>query len=784
MQESRSVGISGLRWACSIGRLSALIALSLLAGCQNTGSTGEKPEIEPEATPTSVAARQTAFRLRSDFEAPLNADQGWAAATNESATAFADHPFRLRFELESTGSTTEPRQFQLQVRRNQGSWEPLEAENFPQPAKELELNLDKQAREGMVGGPWHFMSGGEEALSWQKIKDVNALRWKASNTPILAMIREEVHWEPVEFAAVLRFPPAGAARAGIVFGYENADNYLRAEIHANEGIHLVAVRAGEPAHLAAKAFNIKRNEWFEVKVTIEGSIVTLEYGDGALVFSEDLGAAIPVSGTGLFVPKGHQVDLQSLLCEGEPHSPRTSIIASASFSHGTPSDDLLNTSSQPFTGGSGISFAETTAAWGGKSGQSEWEFPIVIRRFADGAALNVPGDRFDYRVVDARGRPLPAKTTATVTLDVAPGHLGGTFVETPMRLGPWQAKNGDLYFLMEPAETWNALMTVKSSDGGQSWLEIDGDHRPATGDLEGFASALIGDRIHMVHQTSDDVWYHVFRTSDHTEQPDTWAIRDEWIASPQEPPTQVADLAVRSDGSVVVVFGGPHKIHYAIRSPEGNWSESQVIDAGAEPDLSGPAMTLGQGDVVHLAYTGRDGTAWYRQLSANNTLGARTLVSDGLGRGSEDAGSVLPLVYLPETDTVSILYRRVDGRLWERRVSADGTNWSEAVPVTRRAVAQNTVDSDQTGADAIAHGDTVHCLFVDEASGQLYHTMRRGEAPWTQPQRCGKDQPVQWVRGAVVKRANAELDYGYVIDAGSFGGSGMNRYREQPLSFE
>lgn len=764
--------------------LLSAIAIPFIAGCQNTESTGETPGIKPGASPAPVSARQTAFRLRSDFEAPLNADRGWAAATNQAATVFTDQPFRLRFELESTGSTTEPRQFQLQVRRNHGPWEPLEAENFPQPAKGLELNVDKRAREGMVGAPWHFVSGGEEALSWQKIKDDSALRWKASDTPVLAMIREEVHWEPVEFGAVLRFPPAGAARAGIVFGYENADNYLRAEIHANEGIRLVAVRAGEPVHLAAKPFDIKRNKWFEVKVMMEGSVVTLEYGDGALIFSEDLGAAIPVSGTGLFVPKGHQVDLQSLLCEGEPHSPRTSIIASASFSHGAPTDDLLNISSQPFTGGSGISFAETTAAWGSNSGQSEWEFPIVIRRFADEAALNVPGDRFDYRVVDAQGRPLPTNTMAAVTLDVPPGHLGGTFVETPMRLGPWQAKNGDLYFLMEPAETWNALMTVKSSDGGQSWLEIDGDHRPTTGDLEGFASVLVGDTIHMVHQTSDDVWYHLFRTSDHPEQPDTWAIRDEWIASPEEPPSQVADLAVRSDGSVVVVFGGPHKIHYAIRSPDGNWSESQVIDGGVEPDLSGPAMTLGLGDIIHLAYTGRDGTAWYRQLSADNTLSERTLVADGLGRGSEDIGSILPLVYLPENNTVSVLYRLANGQLWERRFSGDGKDWSEAVPVTRRAVAQNPVDSDQTGADAIAHGDSLHCLFIDEANGHLYHTMRRGKASWTQAQRCGEDHPVQWVRGTVVKDVNGESVYGYVIDGGSFGGSGMNRYREWALPLE
>src|SRR5690606_13489095 len=111
--------------------------------------------------------------------------------------------------------------------------------------------------------------------------------------------------------------------------------------------------------------------------------------------------------------------------------------------------------------------------------------------------------------------------------------------------------------------------------------------------LEGLASVLVDDQIHILHQTSDDVWYHVFRTSDHPTKPDTWTIVDEKLASPIEPPTQVADLAVRSDGSVVAVYGGPHKIHLRTRSTTGEWSEETVIDADLEPDLSGPSLVLG-----------------------------------------------------------------------------------------------------------------------------------------------------------------------------------------------
>ncbi|MEA3643928.1 MAG: hypothetical protein VBE63_28965, partial [Lamprobacter sp.] len=223
---------------------------------------------------------------------------------------------------------------------------------------------------------------------------------------------------------------------------------------------------------------------------------------------------------------------RDLVIEGNPASPRVSIIASEVFQHRAETSDLLNGSGAPFSGGAGISFADSTPVWSTAEGHGEWEWPLVIRRFADGAVTNEAGDTFEFRMADAQGQAVASPRVPGVTVSVPPGHMGGTFVETPARIGPWQASNGDLYFLMEPSETYNALMTVKSSDGGKTWREVDGINRPETGDLEGVASALAEGRIHILHQTSDDVWYHVFNTSDHQRAPDVWAIRDERLASP------------------------------------------------------------------------------------------------------------------------------------------------------------------------------------------------------------------------------------------------------------
>lgn len=743
--------------------------LALSAGCVPAqAGPGAEADDQPD--------RQSAFRIRSDFAAALNADTGWAAATNRPATVRADQPFRLRLELSHAGAE-QARRYRLQMRRNGRDWQPLGAENFPQPAKTLALDFE-QRPEGPMATHWQVVNGSESAPRWRPAADEGHLRVGAGDTPVLALARYSTPWTPVEFAADLRLPAGEPRRAGLVFGYEDEANYHRVELEAGRGLQLVRVRDGREETLSGRVFDVRPGHWAEIKIVLRGREVTAEYDDEAVVFRQRLDAPVTPR-VGVYVAGGGRLDLSAIDIEGMPRTPRVSIMAASAFDHGDTTRDLLAASGQPFAGGAGVSFDEWTPSHSVAAGQTEWEFPIVIRRFSDNAERNDTGDRFEFRVVDGQGQVLPAGKTAAVTLEVPAGHLGGTFVETPMRIGPWQADSGDLYFLMEPAETDNMLMTVKSTDGGNSWVEVDGGNRPATGDLEGFASRLVDDRIHMLHQTSDHVFYHLFRTADHPEQPDTWAIRDELVASPAEPPTQVADIAVRSDGSVVAVYGGPEKIHYRVRSPDGQWGGETVVDADQGPNLSGPALVLDPDDVVHLSYTGDDGTLWYRRLRPDGELTPRLQLAKGLGAGSEDIGSVLPLVYLPESDSVSVVYRRANGRLWERRVGPDGEP-AAPLPVTDRAVVQNAVDADQTGADAVAWRDSVHLLFIDQGTGHLFHTRRDGDGSWQEAEPVVDNAMVQWVRGAVLETDDGPV-YGFVYDAGSDGGSGMNRYDEVTL---
>ena len=96
-----------------------------------------------------------------------------------------------------------------------------------------------------------------------------------------------------------------------------------------------------------------------------------------------------------------------------------------------------------------------------------------------------------------------------------------------------------------------------------------------------------------------------------------------------------------------------------------------------------------------------------------------------------------------------------------------------------RAVVQDAVDSQQPGADAAPDGETVRVLFIDESSRSIFSTDDRGG--WQPPKLQVADILGSWVRGNIYTRRDGAKVYGYVYDAGSEGGAGMNRFAEVVL---
>jgi len=423
----------------------------------------------------------------------------------------------------------------------------------------------------------------------------------------------------------------------------------------------------------------------------------------------------------------------------------------------------------------------------------EWEWPVVIRRWADGAVTNDNGDIFDFRMLDGSGRRVGGAGPATVTLRIPESLLGGTFAETPGVLGPWQSEDGTLYFPMEPAETFNVLMMMVSTDHGDSWVEVDGANRPVTDDLEGFATAWHDGVIYLLHQVSRATYLHAFDTRNIPYEAGgeplsegiasgRWIIRDELVSTHTEPPVQVASLVARNDGSLVAVYGNSRGLQYRIRNPQGNWEAEGTVEE-ADGVLASGIMTLGLDDnVVHMAYTATSAdwsvrSVHHRILTPEGSLTASARLDDELATAEEEIGAILPLGWVSGSSTLVVAWRRGDGTLWERRIRADGSV-SDAVQVTSRPVVQSAADSDQVGADLVVHDGAVHVLFIDEETRDLWLTSSPIPGTWTPARPVMEGIDAQWVRGRIVRDASGADVYGFVYDAGSNGGSGMNRYGE------
>ncbi len=720
------------------------------------------------------AAAQSNFRIRSDFAAGLNADQGWAGALNENVTIQADQPFRVRFEVESPPQNTGHWQCRLQYRRNQGDWTDVEAHDFPHPLRENDIDF-ASADIGSTAKGWHVASGDPSGMAVTLQDSAKILQARADDEPLIVLYQSS--WPPTEMAAEFRLPAGTKTAVGLVFGYVDASNHYRVLVDAAAGaLRVSRVADGVEKVITERKAGIAAGEWLEIEIQTEGEGVEVNYQDGLVEFTAEPGGAVPSTQFGFLVPAGGNVAFREFSLSGEAKTPRVSIVSCPAFENGAATSDLLKGSSAGFSPGVGISLTERTAPWTAAGSHGEFEWPLVVRRWADGAVTNEEGDTFELRMVEAGGASLGDYRNPVLRLAIPPRHVGGTFVEAPGRIGPFKASNGDLYFIMEPTETDNLFLMIKSTDGGSTWREVDGTNRPKTNDLESVDARQIGDTIHIIHQVTRSTRYHSFRTSDHPTQPDSWAVRDELAAS-ADSVAQAATLVVRSDGSMVTFYVG-QTVHYNIRSAAGVWGKQVVIDAGVGPNLAGPRAVLGINDTVHLAYYGMDGTIWYRRLLPNGTLTEREQLATGAGATRAEFGAVLPLVYIPETDTVVIIYRLSDGKLWERRIVNNGPP-TQAVKVTDRDVITDAVDSQQPGADAVLDGKTVHVFFIEKSSRSIFSTHNGGWQPST-PQ---VDKVLgSWIRGNVYTRPDGAKVYGYIYDAGSDGGAGMNRFGEVVLS--
>ena len=673
-------------------------------------------------------------------EAPVLIRDAGAAAPDAAAGSdargaqvAADSPFLL---VMPARPGVDPSGLALEYRRNAGPWTRVEAHDFPLPERERAVEIAALDPSEILAD---WRPAGAIQLSVTQTAQGPALQAAAEGAPGYALI--DGPWALDAFAFTVAFDPQPGAAFGLVFGFTGPDAHVRAVLDPAAGrMRVEQVDGGRARTLAATPASPAPGAPVTLTVQGEDGVIEVELGDGEAVLSLPRPQGIPAEALGLYLAAGARASVTAFTLEGEAATPPVSQV-SRPASLAAPPDR------------SGV-------VW-----------PLVIRRFADGALMNEAGDRFAFRMVDGAGRRAHAGADPALTLSVPPGHLGGTFVETPGRIGPFQSEIGALYFIMEPSETDNRFMMVKSDDGGRTWREVDGANRPATGDLEAVDARLAGGTIHIVHQITETVLHHAFDTGT-----DRWVTTDEVVAE-VEAVSQMATLAVRGDGSMAAVFLGD-QLYVSAQTPQGDWSAPGVLDREADALTVGPQALAGADGAVHVAYADTRGSIWLRTIQPDGAVGPRAPIAQGAVTGEAEYGAVLPLAFIEAADTLVIAYRLADGTLWERRLT--GGRLSAPAKITERSVITNAVDSQQAGADIVSEGEALHALFIEAGSRSIYSVHDCG-AGWSQPVLRVAEIEGSWVRGAVYRDPEGGSVYRYVYDAGSNGGSGLNRYGEIAL---
>ena len=471
-----------------------------------------------------------------------------------------------------------------------------------------------------------------------------------------------------------------------------------------------------------------------------------------------------------------------------PSTPEVWAVPSARYSDGDPTTDLLTASAAAFVPGGGKESPVTgEIRLGGQ--HTEVEFALVIPTFHDGARQNKTGDVFEFRLVRSDATAV-AGTVANprVTLVVPAGLIGGTYVESPNRIGPFRDGNGNLYAIMEPTETDNVFMVIKSADGGRTWTEQDGAHRPRTDDLESVDAVLAGDELHIAHHGGKQVVYHVFRVSTHGGNPDTYRLTDEVIAGPITYEEQSVAMEVLSNGRVRCIYartvGGRGRIFF--RTRDARWGAEQSLDMQADVGFFGVAAVRGASDKVHIVYSATDGSIYHRSLSSGDALSERRLLAKDGGITRAERVPLMPPVYWQEAGSEKIMvgYRKAaDGRIYTRIITDDGRPGAESA-ASDRAVSNDQAQSRQPTANLVVDGATVYLHYADAATEDIFRDVHTSARGWGADVKEQDGVEADLIRGAAFTHSPANGGrrvIGYLFDDGSDGYTGTVRYKELPI---
>jgi len=455
-----------------------------------------------------------------------------------------------------------------------------------------------------------------------------------------------------------------------------------------------------------------------------------------------------------------------------------------------PTTNLLTGSAESFTAGYGNDDAACPAI-------SLHEFVIVIPTLYDGAARNIVGDEFDFRLVEDDGTPFTGSyDNPRITMTHRPGYIGGTGIESPGFIGPVKDGNGNLYWACEPSETDPLVIMLKSTDGGGEWLEMDGAGRPTTEDFESGAVALVDDVLHLVIDNGDNATYHQFNVSSNGTTPDTWVVVDQEIAAYANT-DQSGAVQACSDGTVVAFYRktvGNEGIYFKRRSAGGTWGGETELDTTASTEFTAVMTVLGENDLIHIFY--KDDTnllVLHKSLTIGDSLSAaEEVISDASDTGGGQNWAMTNAVYWDSSGVEKIMILVMDDTneyLYSVVIEDDGTPGTpklvDAVVVANNAGGMGTRQPNAMLAVDPAT-NTLYCYYTDLATFDIWKIENVDDGTWeADPTEMHDEVFCEVIRGNVFTHSagnGSATVVGYIWENDSAGLTGYQEYSEYELA--
>jgi hypothetical protein len=309
--------------------------------------------------------------------------------------------------------------------------------------------------------------------------------------------------------------------------------------------------------------------------------------------------------------------------------------------------------------------------------------------------------------------------------------------------------NGNLYRILESklegtdADDMNQPKMMKSSDGGETWVQQDSLNRPGR---EGTFPGSVGDlesawlTYSPVDKAATFTWqrsypaYSRFFTSDHPTTPDTWEDDDrEQVATASGSPQFMSHTSPQDQSYEWLFFTDGSGSSYVSRPKGANTTSSgkSTIDAAG----MSPAAMLDSNNVSHILFK-KSSQLHYKKLTSGGTLDGSSTRVDANGVHTEPIPHAAPQPWVNGGNTyVGCLFTNSSAHL-KFVLMTNGTPGSEET-ITTSAVLHNPGATGGQGAVITLAVDpvngTMHALWIDSTSGDVMYATRPHGSTWSTP---------------------------------------------------